>query len=265
MKTKFYKMAASGNDFIVIDNRDRSVKNPAALAKQMCERRVSIGADGVLLLEPSKKNAIKMRIFNADGSEAEMCGNGARCAALFCHKIFKFEPAFTMETLAGVVDAIVEKETVKVKLPDPVDFRDLAPLEVKDGIYYFYFINTSVPHAVIFEESIEDFPVVTVGREIRHHEHFQPKGTNVNFVEIIDKKTIAIRTYERGVEDETLACGTGSTASAIVSVLIKKCTSPVNVRTRGGEVLKISFDMHLYDVTNVYLEGKAGFVYEGAF
>jgi diaminopimelate epimerase len=258
-------MAASGNDFIVIDNRERSIKKPAALTQQMCERRVSIGADGVLLLEPSKKHDIKMRTFNADGSEAEMCGNGARCAALFCHKIFKFEPSFTMETLAGVVDAIVEKETVKVKLPDPVDFRDLAPLEVKDGIYYFYFINTSVPHAVIFEESIEDFPVVTVGREIRHHEHFQPKGTNVNFVEIIDTKTIALRTYERGVEDETLACGTGSTAAAIVSVLINKCTSPVNVRTRGGEVLKISFDMHLYDVTNVYLEGKAGFVFEGTF
>ncbi len=223
MAIKFYKMAASGNDFIVIDNRDHLIKKPAALTKQLCERRLSIGADGVLLLESSKKCDIKMRIFNADGSEAEMCGNGSRCAALYCHEILDFDVALTMETLAGVIDATIAKENVKVKLPDPKDFRDLAPIEVQDGIYYFYFINTSVPHVVIFEETIDDFPVVSVGREIRHHTHFQPKGTNVNFVEVIDKETIAVRTYERGVEDETLACGTGSTASAIVSVLIKNC------------------------------------------
>ncbi|MBN1494039.1 MAG: diaminopimelate epimerase [Candidatus Omnitrophica bacterium] len=264
MEGKFYKMCASGNDFIVIDNQDRSLKNPAKVAKELCQRRLSVGADGLLVLEPSKKNDIKMRIFNADGSEAEMCGNGARCAALFCNRVLKFDQTFSMETLAGTIDAVIEKGSVKVKLPDPTDFRDLSPIEVQDGIFYFYFLNTSVPHAVIFEEFLEDISVPVIGREIRHHEHFEPEGTNVNFVRVIDQKTIEIRTYERGVEDETLACGTGATASAIVSALINKCKSPVSVKTKGGEVLTVSFDLHLYNVENVYLEGSAQFVYEGS-
>lgn len=263
MNMKFYKMCASGNDFIVIDNRENIIVGPKKIAKKICQRRMQIGADGLLLLESSKTHDIKMRIFNADGSEAEMCGNGARCAALFCHTIVGFDKHFVMETLAGPVDATVGRGKVKVKLPDPKDFRDIAPLEVDGGIFYFYFLNTSVPHAVIFEESIDTFPVFSVGRQIRGHDHFQPQGTNVNFVEIIDKHAIAIRTYERGVEDETFACGTGSTASAIVSALIGKCASPVHVTTRGGEVLKIIFNSQTYGVRDVFLEGKAQFVYEG--
>lgn len=263
MKIKFYKMMASGNDFIVIDNRAGIVKQPKKLVKKLSPRRTSVGADGVLLMEPSAQYDIKMRIVNADGSEAEMCGNGARCAALFSHTFLGCGKEFAVETLAGPIQACVGKKTIKIKLSDPSDYRDISPIEVSDGIFYFYFINTGVPHVVIFEETIDAFPVKKIGHEIRHHSHFEPQGTNVNFVRILDAGHIEIRTYERGVEDETLACGTGSTASAIVSALVGKCSSPIEVRTYGGERLKVSFDQHMYDIRNVYLEGKAQFIYEG--
>lgn len=264
MGIKFHKMQASGNDFIVIDNRKGKIEDLNSLAEELCPRSTSVGADGILSLEASTDSDIKMRIVNADGSEADMCGNGARCAALYSNQVLGLPNEFSMETLAGNIDSTILEDKIRVRLTDPHDFRDIVPIEVKDGIFYCYHINTGVPHLIVFEENVSEFPVAKIGRELRFHEAFQPEGANVNFVEIHDPGLVQVRTYERGVENETLACGTGSTAAAIVSVLIGKCAVPVNVQTQSGEILKVSFDYQKYDVTNVYLEGKAQFVYEGS-
>lgn len=260
---KFYKLCGSGNDFIVVDNREKHMKRVSKQAQELCDRHFGIGADGLILLETSKKADLKMRIINADGTEAEMCGNGMRCAAWAAHHILGLKAELSFETLAGMITTSTKQRVVKVQLCDPVDFRDLAPLEVNDGIFYFYFLNTGVPHCIIFEDDVSEFPVDMIGREVRHHPHFQPNGTNVNFVQIKDAHTIYVRTYERGVEAETLACGTGATASAIASALINKCESPVNVITSGGETLKIYFEKTTYDVTNVFLEGSVAYIFEG--
>lgn len=262
---EFFKLCGTGNDFVVIDNRDGKIRNKAKLAQRVCPRHIGIGADGLILLEKSDKAALKMRIYNSDGSEAEMCGNGMRCAAWAAHHIMGMNKKIDFETIAGIIKGNVSGNIVKVQLSDPLDYRDYSPIEVADGIFYFYFINTGVPHCVIFEDNIDDIDVDRLGREIRHHEHFEPHGANVNFVEVVDSGSIKVRTYERGVESETLACGTGSTASAIISALIEKCDSPVNVTTRSGEKLTIHFDVSMYDIKNVFLEGAVSFVYKGSF
>jgi diaminopimelate epimerase len=262
-KISFHKLVGTGNDFLVIDNRKQIVTDPASFSVKNCARHTGVGADGVILLEKSTSADIMMRIFNADGSEAEMCGNGMRCAAWAATKILKMKKELKFETLAGINETNVTDTSVRVKLPDPIDFRDYAPIEVKDGIFYFYFLNTGVPHCVIFEENLDTFPVAAIGKEIRYHPHFQPAGTNVNFVHIQDSSTIRVRTYERGVEDETLACGTGSTASAIISALVKKCVPPVTVLTQGKEKLVIDFKTSMYNVSDVFLDGPVQYVYEG--
>lgn len=262
-KITFHKIVGTGNDFVVIDNRKGIVSDPSDFAIRVCKRHTGVGADGVILLEKSTGADLKMRIINADGSEAEMCGNGMRCAAWAATKLLKMKNKMTFETLAGMNETIVEDDSVRVKLPDPTDFRDYAPLEVRDGIFYFYYINTGVPHCVIFEDKLDEFPVFEIGREIRYHPHFQPAGLNVNFVQILDGHTIAVRTYERGVEDETQACGTGSTAAAIASALIKKCTAPVTVVTKSEERLVIDFNASMYTITDVFLEGPVRHSFEG--
>lgn len=259
----FYKVCGTGNDFVIVDNRREVVNDPISFSQRVCERHTGIGADGLILLEKSKETDLRMRIFNADGSEAEMCGNGMRCAAWVAHSILKLKKSLSFETLAGIIKTEVTDCIVKVELGSPTDFRDYAPIEVEDGIFYFYFINTGVPHCVIFEDSLEGFPVERIGREIRFHPHFQPAGTNVNFVQIQDANTIIVRTYERGVEAETLACGTGSTAAAIMSALVGKCKPPVTVITRSKEQLTIDFAAHKYDVSEVSLKGSVKYVFKG--
>lgn len=258
-------MVASGNDFIVIDHRKPFIKTPKNFAKKVCDRHFGVGGDGLLLLEKSKKADIRMRIINADGSEAEMCGNGARCAALFAHKILGLGRKFRMETKAGIIHAAINAWTVEVQLTDPTAYAGPSELKLADCSLSYFFINTGVPHAVvILEEDFEDFPVAKIGREVRFHHAFQPAGTNVNFIRKTGARALAVRTYERGVEAETLACGTGSTASAIVAVLNRLVTSPVEVKTRSGEILKINFQKEGDLVSNVTLEGNAQFTFEGS-
>lgn len=258
----FYKMEASANDFVVIDNRRKVIRDTKKFARFVCARHTGIGSDGVLLIEPSRKANFKMRIVNADGSEAQMCGNGSRCVALYARKVLKFPSKFSIETLAGVIDAEWKGEVIKVRLVEPKDFRPLSDLEAGGRKISFYFINTSVPHAVIFVDHLKDYPVSDWGEKIRFHERFKPAGTNVNFVQVTGEKSLFVRTYERGV-GETQACGTGATASAIVSVVSGRAKAPVRVRTRGGEILKVDFQRQGSRVKNVCLEGKARFVFEG--
>lgn len=265
MELEFYKLCGTGNDFVVVDNREGKIKNKKKLAEKVCHRQNGVGADGLILIEESKLEEadLRMRIFNADGSEAEMCGNGMRCCGWTATHLLGYPAKISFETLAGIVKSDAKKKIVKVQLSDPTDFRDYAPIEVEDGIFYFYFINTGVPHCIIFEDNLDEFDVKRLGREVRYHDHFAPNGTNVNFVEVVDEHTVKVRTYERGVEDETLACGTGSSASAIISALVEKCSSPVKVITRSGDELTISFDMSKYDITNVFLEGSVSYTFKG--
>ena len=276
---EFSKVVASGNDFIVIEKKKVSslVFRPSSLVKGMCDRKFGVGADGLLLLEKSKIADIRMRIFNADGSEAEMCGNGARCTALY---YIRGQPAcrqgrgtggkgqVKIETRAGIIEGKVSGNNVRIKLTDPKDYQQGVPIKIQERELKIHSINTGVPHAVIFVEGIEEFDVSAIGRQVRYYDYFAPAGTNVNFVEIVNNDTISARTYERGVEDETLACGTGAAASAIASsyqLPFTKHKYKINVKTQGGEVVKVYFDKDSDKISNVWLEGRAHIVYRGAY
>ena len=263
---QFSKLSGAGNDFIMIDNRNGVLNGDIhEWVKKVCRKGMSVGADGVILIEPSDKADFKMRYFNADGSEAETCGNGARCVARFAHLKGIANSSMKFETHAGLYKALVSSRgLVKVQMSDPDSPRFHIPLELSMGKFEAHFINTGVPHVVVITESLDNLDIVHIGREIRYHNEFAPAGTNVNFAQAIGPKRIRIRTYERGVENETLACGTGSIASSIILFRLRKVMSPVTVVTQGGPELTISFDSDEKKVYNVFLEGDARLVYEGS-
>jgi len=240
-KIKFTKAIATGNDFIIVDNRGKALeeKAKAVFAKKICDRKRAIGADGLLVIEPSSKADFRMRIFNPDGSEAEMCGNGSRCAALYAAAKNIAKPGMTIETMAGILDASVKGNTVKVKLTDPKSIKWNLCLMINKCPFKVSFVDTGVPHVVHFVDDLENVDIKNLGSHIRHHGEFSPEGTNADFVKIVNKHTIKIRTYERGVEDETLACGTGAAASALISAEAEKMKSPITVETQGGEKIKV--------------------------
>jgi len=269
-KIKFTKIVASGNDFVIIKNSCSSSLVPRQeLVKKICNRKYGAGADGMLLLEKSKKADFRMRIFNADGSEADMCGNGARCVAFYTRSTLH-APRSTLkiETKAGIAESQVRADRVKIKLTQARDYQPRIAIKINGRELRIYSINTGVPHAVIFVEGVDTIDVSNIGRQIRYYECFAPQGTNVNFVEAINKNTIKVRTYERGVEDETLACGTGAAASAIVYSLqstVYSQKNKINVITQGGETLKVYFDREGNKVDNLCLEGKVKIVYRGEY
>ncbi len=270
-KVFFSKLVASGNDFIVIDKLNYQLPvmdyGSRLFSKKICDRQYGVGADGLLLLEKSNKADVKMRIFNADGSEAEMCGNGARCVAFYCsHSRLKASASrLNIETKAGIINTEVRGENVKIRLTGPRDLKLAINLRVNGRDIKANFINTGVPHAVIFVQGLEKIDVDTLGREIRYHRQFQPAGTNVNFVEVLKPDSISLRTYERGVEAETLACGTGSVAAALITSyrlpIIKH--GMINVHTKSKEVLKVFFDKRNNIFSDIWLAGKAGIVFKG--
>lgn len=267
MKIEFTKVEASGNDFILLDNRENKlgskIEDFGAFAKFACRRRYSAGADGVLVLEDSEPADFRMRIFNPDGSEVTMCGNGIRCSAIYAYANKWCGPSIRIETGAGILQAEVKGEAVTVKMTSPKDIRLDQNVGLGKTIVNIHVANTGVPHAVHFVERLTDYPVKEVGSKLRYHKLFEPEGTNADFVEVIDKTTISVRTYERGVEEETLACGTGVVASAIISHLINGTEEPVNAITRGEDILKIHFKKELNLFRDVRLEGKAHITFEG--
>jgi diaminopimelate epimerase len=270
-KISFTKMAGAGNDFIVIDAPQKSI-DLKKLTIQVCDRSTGLGADGVLILDKSKKADYKMRIINADGSEAEMCGNGARCMAAYIVADKKpKKKLFTMETLAGIVEGEAKGEVANVHLSDPKDYRADVAVTVNDRDMHVSYIDTGVPHTIVFVDGLANIDVSNIGPLIRYHEVFKPRGTNVNFVEQMKEGLVHARTYERGVEDETRACGTGSVASAIVSFLKanpkvhNKTKARMNVKTSGGEILEVTFDIVGDKITNVWLKGSAKFVARGEY
>ena len=265
----FYKISAAGNDFILIDNRERVLpQDVSALATRMCNRKFAVGADGLIILEKSASADFRMRFFNSDGSPAEMCGNGARSLARFANKIGVAGKKMAFETEAGLVSAEILSENVRIQLSQPKDIRLDFVLKVDKREFNASFINTGVPHTVIYVNDIEKADVVNIGREVRYHKEFSPSGTNVNFVQVKDAHTLLVRTYERGVEDETLACGTGVTASAVVSGIKQLVSAPVSCVTRGGYTLLVTYKLNdssdlISPVDNVCLEGPADIAFCG--
>jgi diaminopimelate epimerase len=264
MKIPFTKMSGSGNDFILIDHREPFLKEDRLkdFVQKVCRRRVSVGADGLILIERSKKADFKWRFYNADGSEPEMCGNGGRCAARFAHLKGIAGPSLKFETLAGILSAQVDGKRVKLEMTKPFGVKLDETLLVDGKKEVFSFINTGVPHAVLFKEDLEKVNVVKIGGAIRRHSHFSPAGTNADFVRLEKGSQLSIRTYERGVEDETLACGTGVVAAALITAFKGLVKSPVSVKTRGGEVLTVYFEIEGREVKGVFFEGDVNIIYE---
>ncbi len=263
---KFSKLSGAGNDFLMIDNRQFILKDPLdEFVRKVCRRGMSVGADGVILVEPSDKADFRMRYFNADGSEAETCGNGSRCVSRFAFLKGIAPARMAFETLAGMYKAeVFENGRVKVQVSNPKDLRMSIDLPMSFGSLECHFLNTGVPHVVVvLEEGLDSYDIFNAGREIRYHQKFAPAGTNANFVQVIGKDEVRIRTYERGVENETLACGTGSIASAMILHLLGKCGIPATLITQGGQKLVISYDIQGTNIQNVFLEGEARLVYEG--
>lgn len=265
MLLEFTKMNGAGNDFVLMDNRRQSFTLSKEQVVKLCDRHRGIGADGVLMLIPSASGKADWawEFFNSDGSTGEMCGNGARCFAKFVQRASGSSGAFTFETGAGIVRADVEGSEVAVTLTKPGRLRLNEVVHVASGKLTVHSLDTGVPHAVMFVPDADKVLVEGVGREIRNHAYFLPRGTNVNFVQVTGPNAIRVRTFERGVEGETLACGTGVTAAALVSSRVHKMVSPVRVQVQGGEELKVSWVDANGEFADVRLTGPAEFVFEG--
>ncbi len=269
MKISFVKLSGTGNDFIAIDNREKVLPADLShLSRKLCQRKYSIGADGLLILENTSSNDLMMRIFNPDGSEAEMCGNGARCLSyLVYRKKIRKGDKVKLKTLSGPLYAEIKDSSVRLKMPDPVNIQRNVKIKVGKKEFNVFYINTGVPHSIIFVSRIDNVPVESLGRVIRFHRHFSPAGTNVDFVWPKDHKTILVRTYERGVEEETRACGTGAVAGAIIAGIENRVTPPICVKTLSGDTLSVHYRLipskAIPVIRDVYLEGEVKLVYEG--
>ncbi|MEO6033986.1 MAG: diaminopimelate epimerase [Verrucomicrobiota bacterium] len=265
MVLDFIKMSGAGNDFIIADNREQKFQFTSAQAVRICDRHRGVGADGLMLLIPcaSGKADWSWDFFNSDGSRAEMCGNGARCFARYIQKRTGAADKITFETTAGIITAVFHGELVTINLTTPKDLRLNETVPLKGGATAIHSLNTGVPHAVVFVDDADKAMVQPTGAEVRYHAHFAPKGTNVNFVQRLGGNSIRVRTYERGVENETLACGTGVTASALIASRTLQLTSPIQVQVLGGDVLEVSFEEKNGGFENVRLTGPADFVFEG--
>ena len=265
MVLDFTKMNGAGNDFVLVDNRARKVALSRDQVVRLCDRHRGAGADGVILLAPSAagKADWAWQFYNSDGSTGEMCGNGARCFARFVQKLTGVNKGFTFETEAGVITTSFQGDRVTVSLTQPRDLRLNQQVPFSVGGQPIHSINTGVPHAVLFVSDANRAMVQQLGPEIRRHPHFATKGTNVNFVQVLGPNHIRVRTFERGVEGETLACGTGVTASALIAARLHGFTSPVKVQVQGGDQLEVSFKEDRGEFTGVQLTGPAEFVFEG--
>lgn len=259
----FEKYSGCGNDFIVIDNRKNVFKPSQDDIFRLCHRRFGIGADGVILLENSTSADYLMRIFNADGSEAEMCGNGIRCLARFIQNIEKVESAeWVIQTMHQCISLKVNHDLVSVMMPPVGLFRSHININIDGLSFLFHFIDTSVPHVVHFTDDIDNPNLMRCAPQIRFHSEFSPKGTNVNFAKILSDSSIAVRTYERGVEGETLACGTGAVAVALVAAKLYSMKEKVVIWPLSQEALTITFNDSFEDISMI---GPANKIFEGTF
>ncbi|MDD3767395.1 MAG: diaminopimelate epimerase [Aminobacterium colombiense] len=267
---EFTKIQGNGNDFIVIDNREGSMTSPdlSRLAASICERRQSVGADGLLVVEMSERENFTMRLFNNDGSEGEMCGNGARCIARYAWEKKIAGEKMSFETLAGPIHGVVTAPFVELDMGETNLSQVFwgQSLKVEGETFPFVYLVVGVPHCVLFVDNLEDFShdsLRDIGRTVRYDTHRFPKGTNVNFVQRSGERTLKVVTYERGVEDLTLSCGTGSTASAIAASIVWEMAAPIQVQNPGGDNwVTVSFD-ETRSICKTYLTGKTVMIAEG--
>lgn len=265
MKIKFTKMHGAGNDFVLIDDRDGQVPwEDHFLMAALASKRTGIGCEGVILVQKSDKADFRMRFLNPDGTEVELCGNGSRCAAAFAHSIGASGTALTMETMCGLVDVqIIDRGTVCVWMPEPVKKNYGIELKVGNEVVCGDFIITGVPHFVVQVPNISTVNVQELGRALRLHPAFAPDGTNVDFVTFRTPNRMTMRTYERGVEAESGACGTGAVACVIVAVEKARFTLPAKVKTSSGYELTVDGDWRHNKCTGLTLTGPVKFVFSG--
>jgi diaminopimelate epimerase len=265
VKFKFWKMHGAGNDFILVD--DRAARLPSRNRRwieRICAPHTGVGAEGLILLQSSQKASFFMRFFNPDGREADMCGNGIRCAARLAYYLKIAGKEMTVQTKVGILRAAIEKHGVRVAMPPCSDIRLNFPLQVAGQDIICSFVNTGVPHLVIKTDNLANIDLARSGPLLRWHKAFAPKGTNVDYMRITGSHALNIRTYERGVEAETLACGTGITACAIVAALNNKVKPPVKVKCRHGDILKVDFNITTGNkVKDITLLGPTEYVFEG--
>lgn len=261
---RFTKMNGAGNDFVMFDNRAGDLRLATEQIVKICDRHRGVGADGILVLERSRNGAdFRMRYYNADGGEAEMCGNGARCFARYANRIAGPLEKLSFETPAGVIGANLQGDMVRLEMSEPRDLRLGIKIPLTDQTINAHFVNSGVPHVVIPVDDLELVDVCGIGSAVRRHELFAPNGANVNFMYRRGDRQISIRTYERGVENETLACGTGVVASGLVFAALERKDGPIGVLVRGGNELKVGFEKSGEQFKNVTLTGPADFVFEG--
>jgi len=263
----FAKLSASANDFVVLDNRDLSFSATASLlAQRVCARRYSVGADGLILVEPSQVATVRIRYFNPDGHEFNTCGNGGRCAARYTQLFIKNEPRITLETNIGIVNAEIHETSVTLQLVSPSRVNLNIEARLDGNPFRGHFVQVGDPHFVVPYENIRNIDFVSIARRLGHHAAFGSAGTNVHFVEITDRTHMKIRSFERGVEDETLACGSGCVSAAVSTHLDGKTDPPVCFEPHSGIPLIVHFvsghDNNIPDP--IYLEGEARLVYKGA-
>lgn len=265
MVLDFTKMNGAGNDFVLVDNRAGKISLTTGQIVRLCDRHRGVGADGVMMLVPARTGKADWAwdFYNSDGSVADMCGNGARCFARYVQKAAGKNRDFTFETAAGVIAASFAGELVTVNLTKPKDLKLNQTVSLSTGPATIHSLNTGVPHAVQYVPDADKAMVLQLGPEIRRHAHFGPRGTNVNFVQVLGTNHIRVRTFERGVEGETLACGTGVSAAAMITARVHGFTSPVKVQVQGGDQLQVSFAEANGEFDNVRLTGPADFVFTG--
>jgi diaminopimelate epimerase len=273
MKIPFKKMSGAGNDFIVVDNRDHKLSDLETVTRNVCNRGNTFGgADGFIAIENSDKAEFEMKYFNADGSTGAMCGNGGRCAARFA-LVSGIVPSehLMFEAVGNIYRADVTGERVRLAMPDPRTIRLNTKLSVRGQQVTCHYVNVETPHAVIFIKdiqtphysSVDDLDINGWGKDVRMHPDFSPEGANANFAELLNDGTVKLRTFERGVEGETLACGTGSVATAIVAHLLHNFPPPIRILTKSGEILAVDFTDANGNIRDLSLEGSANILSEG--
>ena len=265
MTLEFTKMNGAGNDFVMVDNRDGRYGLSRDQIARLCDRHRGIGADGLIAVEGTSELP-RMRYYNADGGEAEMCGNGARCFSRFAARLLgQTAGNLSFQTEAGMLSAeLLPEERVRLRMSEPHSLQLAHSLRVLEQDLEVHSLNTGVPHAVTFVQNLDETPVVELGRSLRRHQRFAPAGTNANFVQILAPSSLAIRTYERGVENETLACGTGVVAAALIHHHLTKAAAPITVQVRGGDTLEVGFILENGHPGGVTLAGPADFVFTGS-
>ncbi len=277
MQIPFTKAEGAQNDFVIIDDRDQRLDEQmrVQLARIMCHRRLGVGSDGLIIIENSADADFTMCFHNPDGSSGAMCGNGGRCAVRFAHAHGIVGDTCTFRVLDRLYTAELRDDDIRLYFPPPRELR--LDMHLTDEVFgeaglICHFIDTGAPHVVLFtddlasmldEVGVDDVPVDSLGSFLRHHAAFAPAGTNVNFVEVQQDGVLFIRTFERGVEAETMACGTGTTASALAAALRRGCPPPITLITRGGDTLRVGFENA--DFAGLHLEGPATLVFDGAW